>query len=113
MKQSGFMEKQLAIRQALIQASERVTQQLMLDTLQIAIHNEFGFGYGRIKKLTDAWGETYNHYHDALNIKNMEADYLQECLDRELADILKGHQDLIPFEERYPEIKEITYGSKK
>ena len=57
MKQSGFMEKQLAIRQALIQASERVTQQLMLDTLQVAIHNEFGFGYDRIKKLTDAWGK--------------------------------------------------------
>ena len=113
MKQSGFMEKQLAIRQALIQASERVTQQLMLDTLQIAIHNEFGFGYDRIKKLTDAWGETYNYYHDALNIKNMEADYLQECLDRELRYILKDNQDVIPFKERYPEIKEITYGSKK
>lgn len=34
-------------------------------------------------------------------------------LDRELTDILKGRQELIPFEERYPEIKEITYGSKK
>ena len=113
MKQSGFVEKQLAIRQALIQASERVTQQLMLDTLQVAIHNEFGFGYDRIKKLTDAWGKTYNHYHDALNIKNTEADYLQECLDRELRYILKDKQDVIPFKERYPEIKEITYGSKK
>ena len=39
----------------------------------------------------------------------MEADVLRVHLDRELADILKGHQDLIPFEERYPEIKEIAY----
>lgn len=55
-------------------------------------------------------GSEYNHYHDALNIKHVEADVLRVHLDRELADILKGHQDLIPFEERYPEIKEIAYG---
>lgn len=36
-------------------------------------------------------------------------DVLRVHLDRELADILKGRQDLIPFEERYPEIKEIAY----
>ena len=108
MKQSGFMAKQLAMRQALIEATERVTQQLMMDTLQITLH-EFGWGYDRIMKLTKAWSDSYNHYHDALNIKHVEADVLRVHLDRELADILKGNQDLIPFEERYPEIKEITY----
>ena len=113
MKQSGFMAKQLAMRQALIEASERVTQQLMMDTLQIVLHNELGFGYDRIMRITEAWGSEYNHYHDALSIKHVEADVLRVHLDRELADILKGHQDLIPFEARYPEIREITYGSKK
>ena len=112
MKQSGFMAKQLAIRQALIDASERVTQQLMLDTLQITLHNDFGFGYDRINKMTDAWSKRYNHYHDAMDVKNVEADYLQECLDRELRDILKDKQEIIPFKDRYPEIKEITYGKK-
>ena len=109
MKQSGFMAKQLAMRQALIEATERVTQQLMMDTLQITLH-EFGWGYDRIMKLTKAWADAYNHYHDTLDVKNVEADVLRVHLDRELADILKGHQDLIPFEERYPEIKEIVYG---
>ena len=109
MKQSGFMAKQLAMRQALIEASERVTQQLMMDTLQITLH-EFGWGYDRIMKLTKAWADAYNHYHDTLDVKNVEADVLRVHLDRELADILKGHQDLIPFEDRYPEIKEIVYG---
>lgn len=33
MKQSGYMARQIAIRQALIDATERITQQLMLDTL--------------------------------------------------------------------------------
>ena len=108
MKQSGFMAKQLAMRQALIEATERVTQQLMMDTLQITLH-EFGWGYDRIMKLTKAWADAYNHYHDTLDVKNVEADALRVHLDRELADILKGHQDLIPFEERYPEIKEIAY----
>ena len=112
MKQSGFMAKQLAMRQAMIDATERVTQQLMMDTLQITLH-EFGWGYDRIMKLTKAWADAYNHYHDTLDVKNVEADVLRVHLDRELADILKGHQDLIPFEERYPEIKEITYGSNK
>ena len=109
MKQSGFMAKQLAMRQALIDATERVTQQLMMDTLQITLH-EFGWGYDRIMKLTKAWADAYNHYHDTLDLKNVEADVLRVHLDRELADILKGHQDLIPFEDRYPEIKEIVYG---
>ena len=110
MKQSGFMTKQLAMRQALIDATERVTQQLMMDTLQIVLHNELGFGYDRIMRITKAWGCEYNHYHDVFNVKHAEADVLRVHLDRELADILKGHQDLIPFEERYPEIKEIAYG---
>ena len=109
MKQSGFMAKQLAMRQALIDATERVTQQLMMDTLQIVLHNELGFGYERIIRITKAWGSEYNHYHDVFNVKHAEADVLRVHLDRELADILKGHQDLIPFEERYPEIKEIAY----
>ena len=109
MKQSGFMAKQLAMQRALIEATERVTQQLMMDTLQIVLHNELGFGYDRIMRITEAWGSEYNHYHDALSIKHVEADVLRVHLDRELADILKGHQDLIPFEDRYPEIKEIAY----
>ena len=112
MKQSGFMAKQLAMRQAIIDATERVTQQLMTDTLQIVLHNELGFGYDRIMRITKAWGCEYNHYHDVFNVKHAEADVLRVHLDRELTDILKGHQDLIPFEERYPEIKEITYGRK-
>ena len=109
MKQSGYMAKQLAMRQALIDATERVTQQLMMDTLQIVLHNELGFGYDRIMRITKAWGCEYNHYHDVFNVKHAEADVLRVHLDRELTDILKGHRDLIPFEERYPEITEITY----
>ena len=92
MKQSGYLAKQLAMRQALIDATERVTQQLMMDTLQIVLHNELGFGYDRIMRITKAWGSEYNHYHDVFNVKHAEADVLRVHLDRELADILKGRQ---------------------
>ena len=112
MKKSGYMAKQITMRQALIDATERVTQQLMMDTLQSVLHNELGFGYERIMRITKAWGSEYNHYHDVFNVKHAEADVLRVHLDRELADILKGNQDLIPFEERYPESKGITYGRK-
>lgn len=112
MKKSGFLAQQEAIRQSYMQAAERITQQLMLDTLQITLNEEFGFGYDRIKKLTDAWGKTYNTFHDALN-GGPEADYYQEKLDGLLRELLKDRQPLIPFRERYPEIKEITYGRRK
>lgn len=92
--------------------AERLTQQLMMDTLQITLHNEFGFGYDRIKRVTEEWGKCYNTFHDALTGGN-EADWYQEKLDRQLLDILHGHQPLIPFRERYPEIKEIKYERKK
>ena len=42
-----------------------------------------------------------------------EADYWQEKLDRLLLDLLRDHQALIPFGERYPEIREITYGPRR
>jgi hypothetical protein len=112
MKLSGYLVREQARRQQLIQVAEHLTQQLMLDTLQVTLHNEFGFGYDRIKRVTDAWSKYYNTYHDALT-GGPEADYYQEKLDRELLDFIKGRQPLIPFRQRYPEIKEIRYEVKK
>lgn len=60
MKQSAYLIQQRETRRRLVQAAERVTQQLMLDTLQVTLH-----------------------------------------------------QALIPFGERYPEIREITYGPRR
>lgn len=101
MKQSAYLIQQREARRRLVQAAEQVT-----------LHQEFGFGYGRIKRLTDAWSQTYNQFHDALD-GGTEADYWQEKLDRLLLDLLRDHQALIPFGERYPEIREITYGPRR
>ena len=108
-KKSGLLQRQADTRQAIVEVVERIVRQLMVDTLQATVHDK-GWGYQRITELTEDWGKKYNHYHGALEVRrNPEADYLQECLDRELADILKDHQALIPFEERYPDVRKITY----
>lgn len=114
MKKSGFLDQQKALCREYALTAERITRQIMLDTLQIMLHREFGFGYDRIKKVTDKWGEYYSYYHDALT-GGVESDVVQEHLDRALAEFLNGHQELIPFEERYEDIRKISYekGRKK
>lgn len=107
-KQSGYLARELEKRQALMDASFRTAQQLMLDTLQITLHTEFGFGYDRILRVTEKWGECFNVYHEALE-GTEEADVWQERLDAALRDVLKDKQELIPFVKRYPDIKQYSY----
>ena len=112
MKRSGFLDQQKALCREYALTAERITRQIMLDTLQVVLQREFGFGYDRIKKVTDKWGEYYGYYHDALT-GGVESDVVQEHLDRALADVLKGHQELIPFEQRYEDIRKITYDKRR
>ena len=90
MKQSGFLARQKAERQELLNAGMRIEKQFMLDTLQMSLH-QLGWGYKRIKELTDLWGEIYNDYHIALEGKN-ESDVWQERMDAQIRDIIKFHQ---------------------
>lgn len=114
MKQSGYLAKQKISRDVYMDITERITKQLMLDVMQTVFHNRFGFGYDRLVEATELIEEAYEHYYGALNTaKNKEADVLQEHLDRELLDIVRGHQELVPFKERYPEIAEIRYALRR
>ena len=83
-----------------------------LETKRKEVKRECMAPYDRIKRLTDAWSACYNQFHDALD-GGVEADYWQEKLDSLLRDVLKDHQPLIPFRERYPEIREVSYGGRK
>ena len=109
---NAWIEKQQAAKNNVMHSAEDLTKQYMLDTLCIAIHESEGWGYGRIKRLLNAWMETQEEYRLALNPSNNEADVAQEHLDRMLVQIINGKQDLIPFSERYPELKGIKYGKK-
>ena len=109
---NALLEKQQAAKNNVMQSAENLAKQDMLDTLCIAIHESEGWGYDRIKRLLNAWMETQEEYRLALNPSNNEADVAQEHLDRMLVQIINGKQALIPFSERYPELKGIKYRQK-
>lgn len=108
-KQSGFLQRQKQIQNNIMNAAENLSKQFMLDTLQITLHKDFGWGYDRQKQLLGAWEKRRSEYRTALDPNNKEADVAQEHLDVALVDMMAGRQPLIPFSERYPELKKIKY----
>ena len=82
----------------------------MTDTLQMTLHQTEGWGYERIMRLTEAWQQTQKEYTPALNSNDPAADVRQEHMDRVLAQIIGGKQELRPFPERYHELRKVTYG---
>ena len=109
---NAWIEKQKAAKNTVMHSAENLTKQYMLDTLCIAIHESEGWGYDRIMRLLDAWKDTREEYRLALCPNDSEADVAQEHMDRMLVQIINGKQELIPFAERYPDLRGIKYGKK-
>lgn len=109
-KQSGFLKKQEQIHNQVMKAAGALAKQFMSDTLQITMHKDFGWGYDKQLKLLDAWERRREEYSKAVSPKDPEADVAQEHMDRALEDLISGKQPLIPFAERYPELRKIKYG---
>lgn len=109
-KQSGFLKRQEEIQNNLIHAAEGLAKQFMLDTLQITMHKDFGWGYDKQLRLLEAWEKRRKEYLKAMVPRDPEADVAQEHMDMALTDLIAGRQPLIPFAARYPELKKITYG---
>lgn len=105
-----FLEKQQETIDMYSRRTERIIQQYMMDTLQIAIARSEGWGFDRIMRLTKCWDDVQYEYKPSLNPKHVEADVYQEHMDRELSQIIRGRMELIPHAERYPELKQIKYG---
>ena len=61
-------------------------------------------------RLTHDWIDTQREYKPALNCKDPEADVRQEHMDRVLAEIIRGKAKLIPFLDRYKDLKKVRYG---
>ena len=89
MPKSGYLQRQAIREQAIVLAVENTTQQLMLDTLQVTMHREYGWGYDRIMALSEQWAALYNHFHGAID-RGPEQDVFQEHLDRQLVEIMRG-----------------------
>ena len=109
-KISGMQRYAEQFAQAKVEAAQRLISQYMIDTLQMTLHQTEGWGYDRIMRLTEAWQQTQKEYTPALNSNDPAADVMQEHMDRVMAQIIGDKQDLKPFQERYHELRKVTYG---
>ena len=112
-KTSGMQAYAERYAEVKAQAAQMLVCQYMQDTLQLALHQTEGWGYDRIVRLCEAWQHIRDEYRPAINPSNPAADVMQEHMDRVMAQIISGKQELIPFAERYPELKKVTYGGRK
>lgn len=109
-KQSGYLQRRNAELDAAFLAGAAMAAQFAVDTLQMTMHQQEGWGYTRIMRVTHEWMEIQREYKSALNCKDPEADVRQVHMDRVLAEIINGKAELIPFPARYPDLKKIKYG---
>lgn len=109
-KTSGIQRYAEQFAQAKVEAAQRLISQYMIDTMQMTLHQTEGWGYDRIMRVTHEWMETQREYRPALNCKDPEADIRQVHMDRVLAQIINGKAELIPFPDRYKDLKKVRYG---
>lgn len=113
-KQSGYLKRLEDERNRVMNATELLTKQFMLDTLQITMNRQKdAWGFDRLMRLMDDWEKVRHEYKAAMDPKDPEADVAQEHMDREIAGIINGRMDLIPFYERYPELRRIVYDKRR
>ena len=111
MGENGYLKRQKASRQAILDIGEQMGCQKMWDYVQMALSDpelmgKDTFGRGRIEKLFAAVHKLADEYHTAFT-DDKEADYYQEKMDARLRE--KWGEDLAPFRERYPYIKQMGY----
>lgn len=112
-KPSGFLQRQQDSKNALMHSTEVLTKQYMVDTLLITMNKKRGYGFDRLMELLDDWEQTREEYKPALDpLKNNEADVAQAHMDQALSAIIKGRMPLIPFKERYADLKPVTYDKR-
>jgi len=102
----NFLQRQKQHDIDLMRDVERIIKQLCMDCWQVTLHEEAGIGRQRLEKLTDAFLENYSKFDEIL-LGTVESDVWQARLDNALLDIVKDQDKLIPFNKRYPEIREI------
>ena len=108
MKQSGLLQRQAKDRERAYLNAQHIERQLMLDTAQVTLHEEFGWGYDKVYRFCEEWMKRREYYTGALDINNTEADVYREHLDRAIRDIVKNRAEFADFNERYPEVKLIN-----
>lgn len=111
MAKNGYLAKQQAVKQALVDAGMACGKQQIVDYLTIALRDpqvvgQNIWGRERIDKLFAALEALDKEYADAYTTKK-EADYLQDKLDRKLREVYG--EELVPFAVRQPDILQPGY----
>lgn len=111
MAKKDFLEKQKQRDRKFFEAGMMFGAQLANDFYQVTLHDKNVMGsrvLGRIQleKIAANCAMLDDHFSDAFS-DSVEADYLQEELDGVLREIFGD--DLIPFRERYPTVKQFGY----
>ena len=89
-----------------------ITRQYMVDTLQITLHQEFGWGYDRIARMTEVWEKNRKELHPAIDPRDPLCDVTQEHMERIFEHICKG-KERPTWDERYPFLKEVRYARRR
>ena len=112
-KQSGFLKRQAESQEDMSMKIQLTNRQFMIDTLQIALREDFGWGFDRIMKLTNAWENRRREYTPAIDPRHVMCDVAQEHMQRVFEDIC-AYKQMKPhsFKERYPYLKGVRYDRK-
>lgn len=124
MSKSGYLEKLDRMYVCGVNDGESTGNQYMLDIVVMVLHAQYGFGAKRMCDFVTRVRDAFDEYYPALVAikKNKECDVLRSHMDEILAEALAGASELpeektlrglrynfVPFEKRYPHLKEVTY----
>lgn len=112
-KQSGLLRRQQEREDAALRAGIRIGVQYAIDTLNISLNEADGWGYDRQMRLMEVWRDNRQFYRDALDHREAEADVYRDKLDKGLISVIGGKAELIPFPERYPDLKPVRYDRRR
>lgn len=110
MKQSGFLLKQEKKNEDVSYKIQVITRQFMIDTLQMTLREELGWGYDRIMKVSLAWEAKRKEYTPAICPSHKMADVKQQHMQDVFREICAAKRlEPVTFKERYPYLKDIRY----
>lgn len=105
----NYAQRQAASRQAYLDIGVEVGMQKMADFFAIALNDPSVLGKSvlgkkRLMPVLQRVHELIEEFTPAFTVQD-DADYMQDKLDRLLQQIY-GDSEFVPFEERYPAIKQ-------
>jgi len=113
-KPNAMLRKRSELIQGSVDVGIRIGKQLMLDSIQTVLFNrdEEVWNYDALCQLTEDVLAVFEEYEVGLT-KSVEADVARSHADQVFEKICAGHAKPMPFEERFPEAKLITYKGPK